>query len=287
MIQILTKDHVITPVITTFPDHTRKIDLPSEFRIPNTGNLIIQWFYESEDELVILQFLTMHLRNTGIKDIYLMMPYIPNARMDRIESKHEVFTLKCFAQILNSLEFKEVVCLDPHSHVSEALIDRLTVVDEIPYNVNLALEHAAWNNENTILYFPDEGAMKRYKNIASKLHMPYLFGMKNRDWKTGDIKGIQVMGNTDLLKNHENILIVDDICSYGGTFYHSARAIKKLAPDAHIRLYITHCESSILKGNIFSSGLIEHVYTTNSLFHETHPDMTVFNLNITDDKLFE
>ena len=94
------------------------------------------------------------------------------------------------------------------------------------------------------------------------------------------------MGDTDLLKNHENILIVDDICSYGGTFYHSARAIRKLAPDAHIRLYITHCENSILKGNIFSSGLIEHVYTTNSLFHETHPDITVFNLNITDDKLF-
>lgn len=282
MIQIITKDHTVTPIVTTFPDHTRKVELPKEIQISNTGNLIIQWFYESEDELSLLQFLTLHLKNMGVKDICLMMPYIPNARMDRIESKHEVFTLKCFAQILNSLGFKEVVCLDPHSHVSEALIDRLTVIDEIPYNVNRALEHAAWNNENTILYFPDEGAMKRYKNVASKLHMPYLFGMKNRDWKTGEIKGIQVMGDTDLLKDHENILIVDDICSYGGTFYYSAKAIKELAPDTHIRLYITHCEHSILNGKIFSSGLIEQVYTTNSLFHETHPNITVFNLNIPD-----
>jgi phosphoribosylpyrophosphate synthetase len=64
----------------------------------------------------------------------------------------------------------------------------------------------------------------------------------------------------------KNVLIVDDICSRGGTFYHSAKALKE-AGAANISLYITHCENTILEGEIFTSGLIQRVYTTDSLEH--------------------
>ena len=75
-----------------------------------------------------------------------------------------------------------------------------------------------------MLFYPDEGAMKRYSGMINK---PYAFGIKDRDWYTGAIKGLEVSGSTDLIKNN-NVLIVDDICSRGGTFYHSAKKLKEL-----------------------------------------------------------
>lgn len=64
------------------------------------------------------------------------------------------------------------------------------------------------------------------------------------------------------------ILIVDDICSKGGTFYHSAKALKAAGAKS-VSLYVTHCESSITVGDLAASdGLVDHVYTTKSIFPE-------------------
>ena len=41
------------------------------------------------------------------------------------------------------------------------------------------------------------------------------FLLKKRDWKTGKILGIDIAGYDDL--KGKNILMVDDICAYGGT----------------------------------------------------------------------
>lgn len=86
--------------------------------------------------------------------------------------------------------------------------------------------------------------------------------------------------NREIVKD-KNILIVDDICSKGGTFYHSAQALKD-AGAADIYLFITHCEDSIFKGSLLESGLIKHIYTTDSLGHDI-----LFNKQITVYKLQE
>ena len=105
--------------------------------------------------------------------------------------------------------------------------------------------------------------MKRY---AGGFQMPYAFGMKKRDWETGQILGLDII-NADVVKD-KNILIVDDICSYGGTFYHSAKALKEAGAKS-VSLYVTHCEKSITSGSLASSdGLIDHVYTTKSILPE-------------------
>jgi ribose-phosphate pyrophosphokinase len=117
---------------------------------------------------------------------------------------------------------------------------------------------------NTALFFPDEGAMKRYGDDLATLGHPFAFGMKKRDWTTGNILGLEIMQTENIVG--KDVLIIDDICSKGGTFYHSAKAL--LAAGAKsVSLYVTHCENTILKGELFSSGLVERVYTTNSLIH--------------------
>jgi ribose-phosphate pyrophosphokinase len=108
------------------------------------------------------------------------------------------------------------------------------------------------------------------------IEMPYAFGIKKRDWTTGKIEGLDVAGSVDKIKD-SNILIIDDICSRGGTFYHSAKKLKELGAKK-IYLYITHCENTILEGELLTSGLIERVYTTNSIFTKEHEKIEVFKL---------
>lgn len=228
----------------------------------------IDWFYENNEELVTLIYLVKHLNSCCVNTIHLTMPYIPNARQDRVKETKDVFTLKYFADIINYLNFTTVRVLDPHSHVSEALIDRV-VVESPKQFINKVIQRCSPD----ILFFPDEGAMKRY---ASTFNKEYAFGIKRRDWATGKIEGLDVAGCVDKIKD-SRILIVDDICSRGGTFYHSAKKLKELGAK-EIYLYVTHCENTILEGDLLTSGLIEKVYTTNSIFTKEHEKIEVFEL---------
>lgn len=247
----------------SFPDGTLLMKADTESRL-NT----IEWKYESDSELFAVYCLKRHLDELCINpQTKLIMHYIPNARQDRVKNAEDVFTLKHFSEIINSLQFDTVEVLDPHSSVSEALINNLVLK-----NPSIYIQEAHDRCAPDILFYPDEGSMKRYSE-----HCPveYAFGIKKRDWATGKIQGLELM-NKELVKGR-NVLIVDDICSRGGTFYHSAKALKE-AGAKNIYLYVTHCENTILEGEVLTSGLIEKVYTTNSIFTKEHEKIEVFEL---------
>lgn len=248
-------------IMNHFPDGTFLL----KKEIDNNEKATITWLFESNEELVALYFLTKHLNSKGITNISLRMPYIPNARQDRVKKNEDVFTLKYFAEMINSLGFTRVTVLDPHSYVSEALIDRINVETPEKYVDKVLANLKKCGKDNIILFFPDEGAMKRY---SAMFNLPYVFGIKKRDWVTGEIKGLTVSGQTENIKN-STILIIDDICSRGGTFYHSAVELDKLGAE-DIYLYVSHCENTILEGEIINSDLIKKVYTTNSIYNASN-----------------
>ena len=244
-----------------FPDGTMKINT---LFFPLGDFVKIEWYYDYESELLQLIYIVNHIHDisSDIK-IRLIMPYIPNARFDRTVEVDEVFTLKFFINIINSLNFDSVEVLDPHSHVSEALFDRLSI-----QKPNIYIKRIIKKLPNdTMLFFPDEGSVKRYSSLP-KYCGPYAFGIKRRNWLTGAIEGLDVAGDLEKIKGR-NILIVDDICSKGGTFYHSALKLKELGA-ANIYLYVTHCENSIYDGELLkNNGLIEKIYTTDSILTNT------------------
>lgn len=255
--------------IGSFPDGTLLMKESVPFNFKDYREATIEWLYENDRELVVLIYLTKHLRSHGIINIYLVMPYIPNGRQDRIKSDEDVFTLKYFASVINDLDFDSVTVLDPHSSVSEALINNIVV--QTPQElVNSVISKIGV--DDLTMFYPDEGAMKRY---SAMFDLPYAFGIKKRDWKTGNIKGLDVSGMIELIKGRK-ILIVDDISSRGGTFYYSAKKLKELGAK-EIYLYVSHCENTILEGKVLSSGLIEKVFTTNSIFTKEHERIEVMN----------
>jgi len=252
--------------VNHFPDGALLLKADPINYLSTTGdNITFTWLFENNEELITLMFLVNHFREKTNCTINLYMPYIPNARMDRTKTKEDVFTLKYFAGIINSLNFDSVISLDPHSSVSCALFNNF--YEETP---KYFIDKAIYDCRPDILFYPDEGAMKRYSDMTSK---PYTFGIKKRDWETGKIRGLDVVGDV----KGSNILIVDDICSKGGTFYHAAEKLKELGAK-DIYLYATHCENTIFNGKVLTSGLIERVYTTNSIFTGEHEKIEVFEL---------
>ena len=255
-----------------FPDNTQvlKID-PSQpigyFDLESIGaqifpalnnNVTIEWDYESDEEMATLYFAVKHLRqdNPNIW-IELEMPYIPNARMDRVNNKDEVFTLKYFADFINDLKFDQVLVLDAHSAVSLALINNVKQLDVSKY-----IESAIKKSKPDVIFMPDEGAHKRYSSMVKG--KPSTFGIKHRDWATGDILSYDV-AEPDMVKNAK-VLIVDDISSRGGTFYFAAKALLKQGAKS-VSLYITHCEKTILDGELLKdTSPFDKIYVANPLF---------------------
>lgn len=243
-----------------FPDGTllMKFD-PNGDEFDTRGNILVEWYYENDAELFSLICVKRHLdRVYSYSDVVLEMPYIPHARMDRVKSDADVFTLKYFCEVINSLNFKVIHVRDAHSNVSLALLNN--VVDE---GVRGYVVAAAKESGAEALFFPDEGAMKRY---SEHFAVPYAFGMKKRDWETGKILGLDII-NAENIKD-KNVLIVDDICSRGGTFFYAAKALKAAGAKS-VSLYVTHLERTVILGEMASTdGLVDHIYTTKSIFPE-------------------
>ena len=250
----------------SFPDGTLHLSLPDEHIYG------VKWNYESDAELFTLICIAKHY-NDPTMELYL--PYIPHARMDRVKCNEDVFTLKYFCEVINSLNFKTVWVMDAHSNVSLALLNNVkhmnvqdTIYDAV-YKLTCELaEHYDHNlrkeaEKTLVVFFPDEGAMKRYSDMINDI--PYAFGIKKREWATGKILGLDIM-NAELVKD-KNILIIDDICSRGGTFLHSAKALKAAGAN-RVFLYVTHAEKTMVDGEMYNDlDLVERIYTTDSIFN--------------------
>lgn len=85
-------------------------------------------------------------------------------------------------------------------------------------------------------------------------------------------------------KRYKSILLIDDICSYGGTFKYSLEKLKELGAG-ECNIYVTHCENSVLKGDLINSDWFERIYTTNSIFTGSHDKIAVNYLYETTDRL--
>lgn len=271
------QDLPLIPKVIKFPDGSQKIDFEVlDVWTMYNAQYVIKWYkYSGDEELFQVYAITRYLQERFNAKVSLLMPYIINARQDRVKSENEVFTLKYFAEIINSLHFERVVVFDPHSHVSEALINNILIInpDEVIGEVINKFP------EYPYIYFPDEGAYKRYGGYDCFNGMEVLIGHKVRDWNTGKILGLEI---TDRNGNHyvdgkfagESVLMIDDIVSYGGTLAYSADGLKKLGFD-NIYAYASHTENSVLddeRGTFIKrlkDGTVKKLYTTDSLFSGT------------------
>jgi ribose-phosphate pyrophosphokinase len=243
-----------------FPDGTLSLKEINEDLLSDNFANWIDWLYDGDEEMFTIMSLVDLIRRNSQGRIYLKMPYLPNARMDRIKTDTENFALKVFANWINGLGFDRIFVENVHSNVSNALVNN--IVDSLPDD---DIKVVVNDYDFDVVFFPDEGACKRYKDmeVIKELGLPIAFGIKNRDWKTGEILGLDVVG-ADV--KDKKVLIIDDICSKGFTFYYSGQKLRELGAS-DVRLYVTHCEDNIKNGEILRTDVISKVYTTDSICH--------------------
>ncbi len=195
------------------------------------------------------------LKNMGITEVNLFLPYFPGARQDRIMIKGEALTVKIYAEIINNLQLKTVTIFDPHSDVTPALLNNCIVLENYTFIKKVTKKI----KEDIMLISPDGGALKKIYKVAKYLQKyDVVECSKSRNIKTGEISNFKVYA--DDLKN-KPCLIVDDICDGGRTFIGLAKELKK-KNAGKLYLAVSH--------GIFSKGLeelnkhFETIFTTNS-----------------------
>ena len=216
----------------------------------------------SSDHLMeLLQLVEVLYHTYTTLYLEIVLPYCAYSRQDRRCNRGEAFSLKVFANLINSCNFTKVITYDNHSDVSTALINNC---HNLPVK-HLLLDRRRELNLQQYSYFvsPDAGSNKKVFECAKLLHKPIIRADKLRDTSTGAIIDTQVFATSEQLKS-STILIIDDICQGGRTFEELAKAIKAIEPTCEIHLYVTHGFFNAGFDKMQEAG-ISKFYTTDSV----------------------
>lgn len=198
----------------------------------------------SSDDVMQILLTNDAIQRLGFKNIDLYMPYVPYGRQDRVMTHGEPLSLKVFANMINTCNFRKVTICDPHSSVTDALFNNLVVKDISGW---LSTMITLIKDENPTASFgfisPDAGAVKRTL-MASKLSGIPVSSVASKERKpNGDITiALNFAGDIP-----DVAIISDDICDGGKTFIELATALKSDHGIKKVYLIVTH--------GIFSKGL--------------------------------
>lgn len=172
--------------------------------------------------------------------ISLDLSYLPYARYDRRMTKYDAHSLKVFGQMINNLNFDEVIVDDLHSSVPEGIINNLYE----RYKQHDAFGHIMNHNnvgmyEYDYLIAPDNGAIKKTRAISEKFNIPMLIAAKRRDEASGFtvFDYLLLAGETT---QDKTCIIPDDIIDGGATFVNLATELKLQYGFKSVDLFVTH-----------------------------------------------
>lgn len=235
----------------------------------------VSWKYEESESIIELLFLVNYLEQISKEVIELVIYYLPYSRMDRVDKDtNNMFSLKYITNLINCLVIREVKVVEAHSDESINLLNNSKNLNLSKEIFNKVEEDKKLDLNNTVIMYPDMGAYLRYDY---NLGYQTIYGNKVRDFKTGNIVGLDIEGEYTL---KDNAVIIDDLTSKGTTFYKSAEKLYELG-FKNVYLVVTHSENTITKGELLKCG-IDKVYTTNSLLDT---EDKVIKQSIADNKL--
>lgn len=171
--------------------------------------------------------------------IYLYLPYIPYGRGDRVMGNYQCGGLKSIAPIINSLKAQIIYTYDPHSSVSEALLDDLYIVEQHECLADVAEQYPQLLEVDYIIS-PDLGASKKVLKASEFFKLPMIEAGKVRELGTNKILSSTLYLNEEIDLTGATVLIVDDICEYGTTHRELAKMLKEKYGVAKVKLFVTH-----------------------------------------------
>lgn len=253
----------------TFPNKERRLDLKPELLDEKPDHLnSVYWHYENDESIFELFLLDDAIHSLG-RFYNLYIGYMPYSRMDRVQKSSTAFSLDVFTRMIAKMTkaLLTVYILDPHSPVTlEKLRNHMPGrAHEINYSLAKdVLDYTGLNPEDAWFVFPDKGAAKRYNYEE---YPNVIICEKIRNFATGKIENIKSHIHKETKRPAENapLIIIDDLCSYGGTF---VGAVKAIETDLDIKsennwLIVTHAEKAIDMGRV--PAIFSKIFSTDSI----------------------
>ena len=195
--------------------------------------------------------------NPYLKEI--IIPCMFQQQHDRRFNQNESFELKLVCDFINSCTFEKVKVFHPHSDITPTLLNNCEVITNKDYIIKVLLKIKSL--ENLIFMSADAGGFKPLIQLAGILEWNETFSAsKSRNPTTHKLT--QLIDKQDF--QGKDILIIDDLCVYGGTFKGLATMLKE-RNCGKLYLAISHITVQNL-GKDPVTDYFDKVFTTNSKY---------------------
>jgi len=259
------------PEIHDFVDGEFRIRLLTE--VTGDDVFVIKSFASPvERNLLEFLFTVDACRRVGAGRVFGICPYLPYMRADHVFRSGEAVPLEVMSDIFDSLKLEEMWTIDPHS-IKLPEMFRTEVVDENTVGLfGDKIKELSQDLSKVSVVSPDMGGIRRIRLLAEYLNVPYVTVQKDRDLETGKTVVAKFEGEV-----REEVYLVDDIISSGGTMVNAAEALLENGAK-RATVMATHAVfAQEAKENLQRSS-IEKVYVTDSI--EVDEDVKFAKLEI-------
>lgn len=177
------------------------------------------------------------LRRNGATRLVLIAPYLPYMRQDAVFRQGEPISQRVIAQLLGAA-FDRIITVDPHLHRTPSLAELFpTCKTTRLFGADALISHlrASPLPVNTLVVGPDVESGPLVRRIAEKLGFEHATLTKQRQ---GDARVEISMPDMPPTEGRP-VLVVDDICSTGGTLCAAVSRLKALHAGP-ITVFVTH-----------------------------------------------
>lgn len=246
--------------ISKYPDGSSYVKLNSHVNMKKDINFKVNTY----EDLWHLNQLVDAYHNTFYIKPTILIPNLIDAQADRRFNEDESSGLKLVCSYLNGMNayFK---IFHPHNpEVVEALIDYVEIIDNSEFILKVLNNEsltAQYHLNDLILMSSDAGGFKPLMKLCDKLNWQGETTSASKYRNHGNPL-VQVVDRDDY--EGKDILIVDDICVYGGTF----KGLSKLLKERNCgKLYLAVSHMTVqLLGDDPVTNYFDKVFTTNSKY---------------------
>jgi len=247
--------------------------------VDDFSNPVIVERINSYEDLFFIKSIKNACDFNQIMNVELIIPCMFQQQHDKRFHDNESFELKLVGDFINSCNFSKVHVFHPHSDVTHMAIDNCRIIDNSIF-LQMVLDDIAISRLNIndythpILLSTDAGSYKWLNKVADVIDFKgELYGAsKSRDIITHKLT--QVIDRQDF--EGRTILIVDDLCVFGGTFIGLSNLLKERNCGD---LYLAISHITVVNPNMELENCFKKIYCTNSKYdHYNLNNIKVFDI---------
>lgn len=204
--------------------------------------------------LMELLILVDALKRASAKSIVAVIPYFGYARQDRRGKDRVPITAKLVADLLEKAGVTRVLTMDLHAEQIQGFFD--IPVDNLYARPALLDAIQGLKLDNFIVVSPDIGSIKLARAFSENLKADLAIVDKRRvNAETVEMNAL--IGDV----RNKDVLLIDDMCSTGGTLKTASRVCKG-AGAKRIFAVVTH---GVFVGRAFEESAIEKMLVSNTI----------------------